>query len=226
MSTELVQLRSFYAEPGFVLVARNAGRVTGCVALRPIITATATAEIRRLFVDPPARGQGTARTLLAHLLAHARHRGVERLVLNTLPSMGPAIGLYQELGFTPIEPYVHDPAEGVLWFGCELPEAAELPEIPPGYTLVRTTPTFTSDTVPTGLLNAHRVADGVWGRIRVQAGTVVFVFDDDAQRPVVLAAGDHLDIPPQRRHHVEPDVDAIFEVEFHQRLHDDAAGIR
>lgn len=72
MSTELVQLSSFYAEPGFVLLARAGAEPAGCVAL------------------------------------------------NTLPTMTQAIGLYRDLGFTPVDPYVADPTDGVLYFNLDL----------------------------------------------------------------------------------------------------------
>ena len=129
--------------------------------------------------------------------------------------MEPAIRLYEAMGFTEIEPYVDDPAEGVRWFGWHIPAAPPPPVMPAQMALVRTTPRFGSDTVPAGLLRAHQVAEGVWGRLRVVSGTVVFVFDDDPDHPTVLWSGDHIDIPPQRAHHLEPEPGSQFEVEFH-----------
>ena len=90
------------------------------------------------------------------------------------------------------------------------------PTMPTGLVLARTTPSFTAATVPAGLRNAHEVADGVWGRLVVSVGTVRFVFEDDTDHAVTVAAGGHVDIPPRRRHHVEPDDDAVFTVEFHR----------
>jgi tellurite resistance-related uncharacterized protein len=90
------------------------------------------------------------------------------------------------------------------------------PTMPDGLELARTTPEFTAATVPGGLLHAHQVAAGVWGRLRVHFGSVVFMFEDAPDQPIALAPGDHVDIPPQRPHHVAPDDDAIFVVEFHR----------
>ena len=90
------------------------------------------------------------------------------------------------------------------------------PTMPTGLTLTRTTPSFTAESVPAGLRNAHEVAEGVWGRLLVSAGTVRFVFEDEADHPIEVVAGAHVDIPPQRRHHVEPSPDAVFSVEFHR----------
>lgn len=88
--------------------------------------------------------------------------------------------------------------------------------MPTGLTLARTTPVFTADSVPDGLRRAHEVADGVWGRLVVSEGTVRFVFEDSPEAPVDVAAGGSVDIPPRRRHHVEPAPDAVFTVEFHK----------
>ena len=43
------------------------------------------------------------------------------------------------------------------------------PQLPDGLEHVRTTDVFDNTTVPAGLLRAHRVADGVWGRVRPTA---------------------------------------------------------
>ena len=118
MSTELVQLRSFYADPGFVLLARGEDGATGCVALR--VLEPGTGEVRRLYVAPAGRSRGLGRRLVVRLIEEARARGVERLVLQTLPTMTHAERLYRDLGFTPVDPYVPDPTEGVLSFGTEL----------------------------------------------------------------------------------------------------------
>ncbi|WP_088319426.1 DUF1971 domain-containing protein [Kineosporia sp. R_H_3] len=88
--------------------------------------------------------------------------------------------------------------------------------LPAGAEHVRTTPDFDAGTVPAGLLRAHRVADGVWGRLVVRAGTVVFRFEDDPDAPVTVTAGGHVVIPPGLPHHVEPEGAAAFAVEFYR----------
>ena len=71
-------------------------------------------------------------------------------------------------------------------------------QLPAHYTLTRTTPTFDNTTVPAGLLSAHRVADGVWGRLVVHSGQVTFVFEDQPADPIDVPASGHVDIPPAR----------------------------
>lgn len=88
--------------------------------------------------------------------------------------------------------------------------------LPDGLEYVRTTDVFDNDTMPAGLRRAHRVAEGVWGRLVVHSGQLTFVFDDQPHQPIRLVAGGKIAIPPGRLHHVEPDGPATFAVEFHR----------
>jgi tellurite resistance-related uncharacterized protein len=90
------------------------------------------------------------------------------------------------------------------------------PCLPDGLEHVRTTDTFDNDTVPAGLLRAHRVAEGVWGRLVVHSGAVNFVFDDEPEHPITVSAGDTVAIPTARQHHLELHEAATFAVEFHR----------
>lgn len=81
---------------------------------------------------------------------------------------------------------------------------------------VRATPTFDRDTVPAGLLAAHQITANTWGILRVEAGAVDFVFEDDPDTTFHLRAGDHLVVPPLRPHHITIDDAARFAVEFHR----------
>ena len=87
--------------------------------------------------------------------------------------------------------------------------------LPDGVVLVRTTPTFDATSVPAGLRQAHRVATGVWGLLRVLDGEVVFVMETTGERRTV-AAGEEQVIPPDADHHVEPSAEARFEVAFYR----------
>jgi len=129
MPDELVQLASIYADPGFLLLARDAAdQPQGCVGLRAL-PGTVTnpeqqgdrpGEMRRLFVAPDARSGGLGRKLTHRLIDDATSKGFTSVVLNTLPSMTAAIDLYVGFGFTEIEPYVAEPLEGTLYFGLSI----------------------------------------------------------------------------------------------------------
>ena len=89
------------------VIAVDGERVLGHTALRPVSTgSTAGAlEVKKVFVEPDARGTGVARALLAEAEDYARARGVTSLVLQTGPLQVDAIALYLKIGYVPIEPY-------------------------------------------------------------------------------------------------------------------------
>ncbi|MDR1825883.1 MAG: ribosomal protein S18-alanine N-acetyltransferase [Bifidobacteriaceae bacterium] len=57
------------------------------------------AEIMTISVDLAHRGLGYGRVLMARLLAEAQAGGVEAVFLEVATDLGPAIGLYESLGF-------------------------------------------------------------------------------------------------------------------------------
>ncbi len=111
---ELATLGDFYL---IVLQAEVAGEPVGCVALRALGDA---AEMKRLYVRPPFRGQGIAENLVRAAADAARERGYERLLLDTLPGMSAAIALYERLGFRRIPRYNQMPVPDALFFELEL----------------------------------------------------------------------------------------------------------
>jgi len=59
-----------------------------------------TAEVKRMYVVPAARGAGLARAMLAHVEATARAAGAEAMVLETGMRQPEAIRLYLSSGYT------------------------------------------------------------------------------------------------------------------------------
>lgn len=91
--------------PGTFLVAEVDALAIGCGGLRP--AADGVGEIKRMYVDPVARGRGVARALLAALVAHARDHGMLRLQLETGTEQPEAVALYESEGWTRIEAFGH-----------------------------------------------------------------------------------------------------------------------
>jgi GNAT superfamily N-acetyltransferase len=64
-----------------------------------------TAEIKRMYVTPSARGRGLARRILAELEATAREAGMHRIILETGLKQPEAIELYRSSGYTDVPPF-------------------------------------------------------------------------------------------------------------------------
>jgi len=64
-----------------------------------------TAEIKRMYVAPAARGAGHARGMLAHLEQTAAAGRAEVMILETGLAQPEALALYQSSGYTPIPPF-------------------------------------------------------------------------------------------------------------------------
>jgi putative acetyltransferase len=96
---------------GAFLVVDNGDDLVGCVALRAF--SGESCEMKRLYVDPRARGSGLGRQLVESVLDRARSFGYEKMLLDTLPSMQTAQALYREIGFVETRAYRQNPVPGV-----------------------------------------------------------------------------------------------------------------
>jgi putative acetyltransferase len=91
----------------FVVACDEAGHAHGCGALR--LLEPAAAEIKRMYVEPDARGSGVATAILRALEDHARALGVTILKLETGWGQPDALAFYEREGYLRIEnfgPYV------------------------------------------------------------------------------------------------------------------------
>ncbi|MEM1401111.1 MAG: GNAT family N-acetyltransferase [Pseudomonadota bacterium] len=84
-------------------VARLEGACLGCGAL--IVAPDGTGEIKRMWVDPAARGQGLSRLLLAAIEAQAANDAATIIRLETGIHQPAAIALYKSAGYTEIGPF-------------------------------------------------------------------------------------------------------------------------
>jgi GNAT superfamily N-acetyltransferase len=94
-----------FVENAEYFVARLDGRLGGCVALVVHDDLPGIGEVKRLYVDDSARRAGVAQALMAALEARATERGLTRIVLETGTRQPEAVGLYERLGYSVVEPY-------------------------------------------------------------------------------------------------------------------------
>lgn len=94
---------AFLPPRGTFLVARLGDRPVACGGLRAV--GDGVGEIRRMWVDPTARGRGLARRVLAGLEDAGRSLGLTRLRLETGTAQPEALALYDSAGWRRIEPY-------------------------------------------------------------------------------------------------------------------------
>ncbi len=102
-SNHLVDVSTLEKAGVHFYVARSEGRVVGCVAL--VADGKGAAEIKRMFVDPDARGLRIGARLMEHLDAEARRIGFTAIRLETGISQPEAIGLYRKYGYVEIPPF-------------------------------------------------------------------------------------------------------------------------
>jgi len=106
---------------GAFLIVYQAGTAVACGAVRRLDAGTA--ELKRMYVAPTARGRGLGRRLVAALETEARALGVRRLILETGIRQTAALALYRATGFQPIPlygEYLLSP-ETSICLGKELP---------------------------------------------------------------------------------------------------------
>jgi putative acetyltransferase len=102
-SNHLLPIDALREPSVFFHVARDAAGTalaTGAVVLKGD-----WAEIKRMWVEPQARGQGLSKTILSTLELKARAQGVRWLRLETGVDSHSAIGLYRRAGFVTREPF-------------------------------------------------------------------------------------------------------------------------
>lgn len=84
-------------------VARSEGVAVGCCAL--VEAGDGTAEIKRMFVDPQARGLKVGKRLLNAVERHGGSRKLTLIQLETGIHQPEAIGLYRSAGYVERRPF-------------------------------------------------------------------------------------------------------------------------
>jgi GNAT superfamily N-acetyltransferase len=96
-----------------MLVAYLRGQAIGCGAVK--LHWRRPCEVKRMWVDPAARGLGLGRRLLAELEALARESGAKAAHIETSDHLPEAIMLYRSAGYVDVKPFNDEPFAN-RWF--------------------------------------------------------------------------------------------------------------
>ena len=94
-----------YSVPSSVFyVVEDHEEIVACAGIAPLTGHDGSlCELQKMFVDPKARGQGLATTLLRKCMQQAVVLGLTGCYLETLPNMEPAQRMYRKMGFSYLE---------------------------------------------------------------------------------------------------------------------------
>lgn len=118
---ELTILPEMYGPPtGCLFLVKAGGEFVGCAALRRIENDT-TCELKRMYLRPNYHRLGIGKAMMEKALQTARTLGYQTMKMDTIGYKMPnAVKLYKSFSFHEIEPYNHNPYEGVVYFSREL----------------------------------------------------------------------------------------------------------
>jgi len=94
-----------------------------------------------------------------------------------------------------------------------MPDRASV--LPGGAEPYRTIGPFDAASLPAGLRRTHDLKAGTWGLLSLEAGSLSFVWEDEAGGRVELRAPAEIVVPPQAPHQVEGD-DFRLSITFHR----------
>ncbi|PZF98799.1 GNAT family N-acetyltransferase [Micromonospora deserti] len=116
-----VDAAEFEPPAGAFLVALLDGEPVGCGGWRSHGDTGETAELKRMYTAPAARGRGMARAVLAAVERSAREQGRKRIILECGDQQPEAIALYTSAGYERIPNFgFYKDAPGCLSFGRTL----------------------------------------------------------------------------------------------------------
>jgi len=112
---ELISLKMMYGgKKGTIILAFENSIYIACVAVRPITDVIG--ELKRMYVKLEFQKKGIGQELLNQSILFAKQAGYEKIRLDTLEHMTPAMNLYIKNGFYKIEAYYFNPISNAVYF--------------------------------------------------------------------------------------------------------------
>jgi GNAT superfamily N-acetyltransferase len=118
---ELNEIYVQYQKPsgGLILIKHVlTGEYMGCIGIRKL--EGNIAELKRMYIRDDHRNKGLGKHLLNLAVYLAKELKYEKIRLDTLAIMKPAIKLYQAKGFKEIGSYRYNPRPDVIFFELDL----------------------------------------------------------------------------------------------------------
>lgn len=117
----ILDVQALLAPEVIFMVARDGGRLVGTGAVRRMPGEPATdgqpyGEIKRMYVDPAARGRRIGEQLLAALEAQLRREGYRAALLETGREQTAAVRLYERCGYRERAAFAGYPDNGLSVF--------------------------------------------------------------------------------------------------------------
>lgn len=89
-------------------------------------------------------------------------------------------------------------------------------QLPTKVSFYKKTKVFDEKTIPKGILNSHQTISGVWGRINVIEGELIYIIKCEQTEQVRLDPSTFGVIEPEVTHYVRPIGKVRFYVEFYR----------
>ncbi|MGB7859906.1 MAG: GNAT family N-acetyltransferase [Acidimicrobiia bacterium] len=120
---EMREIATEYGPPrGLAVLASLEDEPAGVAGVRSLTGRTA--ELKRMWVRPNARGRGLGKQLARRAVSEARKLGYRSVRLDTVADvMGEANRLYERLGFNEIDPYRDNPQPSARFMELDLDES-------------------------------------------------------------------------------------------------------
>ncbi|HHX35425.1 MAG TPA: GNAT family N-acetyltransferase [Gammaproteobacteria bacterium] len=116
---EFNQLPEKYSsEESKIFLLKKDNKPVGCAAFRKLDEITC--EMKRVYIQPSARGNNLGAKLVDKVLQEAVVSGYKKICLDVLPEFKTALKLYKSYGFVEHPPVTNNPVPGTHFLGLNL----------------------------------------------------------------------------------------------------------
>ena len=108
----------YSSEESKIFLLKKDTKPVGCAAFRKVDESVC--EMKRVYVQPSARGHNLGKLLVDRVLQEAVISGYSKICLDVLPEFKTALNLYRSYGFVEHPPVTNNPVPGTRFLGLDL----------------------------------------------------------------------------------------------------------